>query len=250
MSSRIPAGTFLMGSPVTEPDRRSDEAQHEVTLTEDFYMSRYEITNAEYAAFLNDTGVDETGEGTVDGFGLQTLVEAYALMGVIWDGSAWQPTSGRATCPVIKVTWYGAKAFADWAGMSLPTEAQWEYACRAGTTTTWYFGNDPAVLGEYAWFASNAAGYTRPVGGKKPNPWGLYDMHGNALEWCADWYEADYLSLPTSEDPKGALSGSSRVVRGGNWGNAAQYNRSAWRTHYPPGTSGVSSMGFRVVFVH
>jgi formylglycine-generating enzyme required for sulfatase activity len=238
-----------MGSPVTEPDRGTDETQHEVTLTQDFYISRYEITNEQFAAFLNATGVDNTATGNVDGFGLQTLVAMQSSFGVTWNGSAWQPGGNRGTYPAKFVTWYGAKAFADWAGMRLPTEAQWEYACRAGTTTAWSFGNYPYALGEYAWYSDNANGYTHPVGRKKPNPWGLYDIHGNVWEWCYDWYEADYLSLPTNIDPKGPLSGIQRVLRGGAWEYNETKNRSAYRNHLSPDTSGSNTTGFRVVFV-
>jgi formylglycine-generating enzyme required for sulfatase activity len=248
MSSRIPAGTFLMGSPVTEPNRETNEAQHEVTLTQDFYMSRYEITNAQFATFLNATGVDDTGMGNVDGFGTNLLVEAKS-QGVTWNGSSWEAATGRATYPVVFVTWYGAKAFADWTGMQLPTEAQWEYACRAGTTTAWYSGNDPAALDEYAWYLDNAAGVAHPIGGKKPNAWGLYDMHGNVIEWCADRYQADYLTLPTNIDPTGPISGTQHVLRGGSGESGIQASRSALRGYANP-MARYANIGFRVLFVH
>jgi formylglycine-generating enzyme required for sulfatase activity len=219
-----------------------------VSLTKDFYMSKFEITNAQYATFLNATGVDNTGIGNVEDFGSQTLVVNNAQLGVTWNGSAWQPATGKATHPATVISWYGAKAFADWMGMSLPTEAQWEYACRAGTTTAWSFGNDPADLGEYAWFSGNAGGMY-PIGGKKPNAWGLYDMHGNAMEWCYDRYTSNYLNLPTNIDPTGPLSGTERVARGGSWGYAAKYNRSAYRHRYDPASPSGNSAGFRVVFV-
>jgi formylglycine-generating enzyme required for sulfatase activity len=246
MSSRIPAGTFMMGSPASEANRGVNEAQHEVTLTEDFYMSRYEITNAQYAAFLNATSVDDTGMGYVDGFSLESLVVENTQMGVTWTGTSWRASNGRAAYPIAYVSWFGAKAFADWAGMQLPTEAQWEYACRAGTTTAWYFGDDPALMGEYAWFANNSGNVLHPIGGKKPNAWGLYDIHGNVAEWCYDWYEANYLNLPVIENPTGPASGTERVGRGGSWSSAQpQQSRSACRYHYNPN----SIMGFRVVFV-
>ena len=129
---------------------------------------------------------------------------------------------------------------------SLPTEAQWEYACRAGAETTFSFGNDYNGLSDYGWYLSDG---TKTVGKKLPNQWGLYDMHGNTYEWCADWYDAGYgNSNADATDPTGAVEGDSRVLRGGDWSNGAQYSRSAFRTANVPG--GVnSSIGFRVIFV-
>jgi formylglycine-generating enzyme required for sulfatase activity len=247
LSAKIPAGTFRMGSPLDEVNRSANEYPHEVTLTEDFYMSKYEITNTQYAAFLNATGVDDTGQGTVDG-STRTLIGANAA-GVEWSGTDWQPASGRENHPVIMVSWYGAKAFADWIGGSLPTEAQWEYACRAGTTTAWYFGNDDTDAGEYAWIHSNAGNTTHPVGEKKPNAWGLYDMCGNVSEWCYDWYLNSYTSLPTFVDPKGPATGTKRIARGGNWtsANTIPY-RSAHREQFTP-IYASTIFGFRIVVV-
>ena len=149
---------------------------------------------------------------------------------------------------MIYVTWFGAKAYADWIGGSLPTEAQWEYACRAGTTTAYSFGDNESLLGGYAWYTVTSTGIDgpSPVGNKKPNPWGLYDMHGNVNEWCSDWL-GDYGSGPDTA-PTGAVSGRARVLRGGYWGNNARYCRSAYR--YPAGPDGAFySVGFRVVVV-
>ena len=111
----------------------------------------------------------------------------------------------------------------------LPTEAQWEYACRAGTTTRWYSGDDEAGLVAVAWFNTNAGGQTHPVGQKPANAWGLYDMHGNVWEWCQDWYDKDYYANSPMDDPSGPLGGSVRVVRGGSWYGPAKGCRSACR---------------------
>jgi formylglycine-generating enzyme required for sulfatase activity len=126
----------------------------------------------------------------------------------------------------------------------LPTEAEWEYACRAGTTTKYSFGDDDTQLGDYAWFSKNSRDRTHPVGGKKPNAWGLYDMHGNVWEWCQDWYGA-YPS-GTVTDPTGATSGSDRVNRGGSWDLTALICRSTHRYGGLNPSIRFSSRGFRV----
>lgn len=254
---RIPAGTFLMGS--TDGDTQAEDRekpQHEVTLTRDFYMGKYEVTVAQYADFLNAVGVakaevNSRARHTVDGYGEQNLF--------LVNQWGWTPQWNDATnrwesdgnTPMIYVTWFGAKAYADWVGGSLPTEAQWEYACRAGTTTAYSFGDDAAGLGDYAWYQGNSESIKgpSPVGTKKPNPWGLYDMHGNVLEWCSDWYGSDYYSDPSASgnDPTGPASGSRRVMRGGDWSYDARSCRSAYRISNSPGNAS-STVGFRVVF--
>jgi formylglycine-generating enzyme required for sulfatase activity len=126
----------------------------------------------------------------------------------------------------------------------LPTEAEWEYACRAGTRTKYSFGDDESELGDYAWHASNSGNTTHPVGGKKPNPCGLYDMHGNVWEWCQDWH-GDYPSGAVT-DPTGPSSGSYRVLRGGSWNYFSEDCRSAYRYWYTPDYRGLN-LGFRVL---
>lgn len=250
---RIPAGTFLMGSPEDESGRQSDEKQHWVTLSKDFYMSKYQVTNAQYAAFLNAKHAEGVLEyGTAGGY-----TDAAYLMGSTdeplvrdcnsmskWgitrnssDGT-WSPVSGYEKHPVIYVTWYGAKAYADYYGYNLLTEAQWEYACRAGTTTVYSYGD--TADGDYMWYAeNNSPDGTKAVGTKLPNPWGLYDMHGNVYEWCSDHY-ATYADAPTEDvalvDPEyiSDNTGSYRVLRGGDWSGYAQNCHSAHRPYAAP----------------
>jgi formylglycine-generating enzyme required for sulfatase activity len=140
--------------------------------------------------------------------------------------------------PVDSVTWLGCEKFlaklnakfeAPGVKFSLPTEAQWEYACRAGTTTIFHFGDAEERLSDYAWFSDNAAGKPHPVGSKKPNAWGLYDMYGNVWQWCADWYAADSYRKSPAADPAGPAVGAERVMRGGSWYRGALDCRSANR---------------------
>lgn len=129
----------------------------------------------------------------------------------------------------------------------LPTEAEWEYAARAGTQTRYSFGDDEADLGRYAWYGENfATGGTHPVGQKEPNPWGLYDIHGNAWEWVQDWYSPSYYTPSSTVDPQGPQTGSTRVVRGGSWHATADSWRTSFRRDYAPDYRGIS-IGFRVL---
>jgi len=219
----IPAGTFMMGSPASEVNRKSDEIQHPVTLSA-FRISRYQITFEQYDLFC----------------------EAVKKEKPIDEG--W----GRKNRPIIHVNWFDATAFAEWMGCRLPTEAEWEYACRAGTTTPFstgenlttaqanYNGNFPYHNYPKGIFRAR----TVPVGSFDPNPWGLYDMHGNVWEWCNDWYD----NFPSTEqtDPAGPESGTFRIFRGGGWRNYAQLCRSAFRYKYFPDHRHFN-IGFRLV---
>ena len=271
----IPAGTFLMGSPDTEPGRYPmREKQHKVILTQDFYMSRYEITNGQFSEFLNTEGVGSDGKKVTAGNGEQTLIYPHAW-GVRYDETTgrWSPQEGYDHFPVVNVTWYGADEFARWVGGALPTEAQWEYACRGGQTMSKPFGiGDGTKLtggmanyyvrysyrsadGEYTDDAGHETYYgdkTRKVGSYPDmNAYGLSDMHGNVSEWCADWYHTNYGAADlsrTQTDPPGPERGNSRILRGGSWLSYAQYCRSAYRGLSVPGNFN-SIFGFRVVFV-
>jgi formylglycine-generating enzyme required for sulfatase activity len=210
----IPAGKFMMGSPESEWDRYANEGpQHEVTISKPFYLGVYEVTQEQYQALM--------GRNPSYSKGPTNPVEL-----VSWDDA-------REFCRRLSEK-TGRKA-------RLPTEAEWEYACRAGTRTRFSFGDADGALGDYAWYG-DSRGSTHPVGQKKPNPWGLYDMHGNVGEWCGDWY-GEY-TPDSATDPTGPISGSERVERGGTWGYDPWSCRSAWR-----GRSGDRNTGggFRVV---
>ena len=241
----IKAGTFTMGSPTTETDRNSDETQHTVTLTKDFYMGKYPVTNAQYSEFLNAVGCSsEYDYGYYTSSDNQKRLLVYSQSwGVVYADGKWKPQSGYDNYPVLCVTWYGANEYAKWIGGSLPTEAQWEYACRAGSTTVYFFGDSSSKLGDYAWYSDNSSTKTHPVGQKKPNAWGLYDMYGNVWEWCADW-KGSYPSGATT-DPTGPATGTDRIIRGGMYLFDASYCRSAIRLCSDPDDY---LSGFRVCF--
>ena len=252
----IPAGTFTMGSPASEVNRRSDETQYPVTLSA-YRMSKYEITNTQYAAFLNAKSIGSDGIwAAAPVYPTQALIYANTSWGLTYSGSQWVPVTGYENAPVINVTWYGATEYATYIGGTLPTEAQWEYACRAGTTTPFSTGNFLTNLqANYYWaYPYNSGtntvttypGKTQTVGTYAANAYGLYDMHGNVWEWCADWY-GTYPTIAQT-DPSGATTGSYRVVRGGGWYGYAQYCRSAYRDYYSP-NNGYFHLGFRVVLV-
>jgi formylglycine-generating enzyme required for sulfatase activity/tRNA A-37 threonylcarbamoyl transferase component Bud32 len=219
----IPAGVFLMGSPLDELDRGSDEQQHTVKLNA-FKLTKNEITFAQYDAFCEATGREKPND------------------------EGW----GRGNLPVTNVTWYDANAFAVWMGCRLPTEAEWEYACRAGTTTPFNTGRnlttDQANYdGRYPFngnLSGTNLGRTQTVGSYPPNAWGLNDMHGNAWEWCSDWY-GSYGSV-SQTNPKGPSSGFNRILRGGSRYDGAQYCRTSNRYDFPPSKSHYC-VGFRIV---
>ena len=244
----IKAGTFMMGSPVTEPGRSSYETQHEVTLTKDFYMSIYEITNSQFADFLNANNVGEDGEFMTENNGLQQIVvEDSWDPGCVWNGDGWEPAEGKSNHPVTYVSWDGAYEYARWAGGTLPTEAQWEYACRAGSTTAWCFGDDPGPISDYGWYFEISPDGTQEVGRKLPNAWGLYDMHGNVHERCLDSWDGgtDYSPAPVT-DPLSPNPGLMHSMRGGSWVNDPYGLRSAYRWNGPDNLNGTT--GFRIIY--
>ena len=215
----VEGGTFNMGCEEGRDGYCSNNnPAHSVTLSS-FYIGKYEITNTEYAYFLNDYGSDKVKSGTYKG---ELMIEAY-MWGVQKNGDRWAPAPGYENHPVVYVSWYGANEYANWLSEKtgqqwrLPTEAEWEYAARGGKQTKGYKyagGNDEGAIG---WYASNSGSKTHPVGGKQANELGLYDMSGNVWEWCWDWYDKNYYKNSPKSNPKGPDTGSGRVRRGGSW---------------------------------
>jgi len=237
----IPAGEFLMGSP--EGEGEADEhPQHKVYL-DAYYIDKYEVTNEQYAKFLNEWGkdTDENGQKMIyeHDWGVKKI------SGWFESPQKWQPAKGYEKYPVNNVNWYGANQYAKWAGKRLPTEAEWEKACRASSTTTYYYGNDESELGEYAWYIENSGAKTHPVGTMKPNQWGIYDMYGNVWEWCSDWYYENYYSDSPPKNPQGPFSGNVCVVRGGSWLSGTVSCWSAGRDRLVPDGKWYYRYGFR-----
>ncbi|TAE92057.1 MAG: formylglycine-generating enzyme family protein [Verrucomicrobia bacterium] len=209
-----PAGDFTMGSPESEGGRSFDEKQFKVTLTKGFWMAKTEVTQAQWQAVMGSNPSEFQGENL----------------------------------PVEHVSWNDAQEFLqklnaligseDGGKMVLPTESQWEYACRAGEAGPFSGG----TIDEVAWHSDNSGSNTHPVGTKKSNEWGLYDMHGNVWEWCQDWYDDQ---LAGGVDPRGPTSGATRVIRGGSWSYFAFFCRAADRNYDPPSYAD-NGLGFRV----
>lgn len=202
----VEGGTFLMGSPNGVGD--SDEhPQHQVTLS-NYRISKYEVTNAQYAAFLNAKGNQTEGGST-------WYYEGGYMARIQKNGGVFVVSSGYENHPVNYVTWYGAKAYAEWVGGRLPTEAEWEYAARGGKYSQGYTYAGSNNVDAVAWYYGNSGNNTHPVGQKQPNELGLYDMSGNVWEWCSDWYGA--YSSNAQSNPTGPTSGISKNRRGGDF---------------------------------
>ena len=209
----VPPGTFMMGDKESKP-------AHPIKITRPFFLGAYEVTQAQWKTVMNTNPSRFKGDRK----------------------------------PVERVSWNDCQEFigklnatfgADLGTFALPTEAQWEYACRAGSERHFCFGGDKPGLHEYGWHLENSLSKTHPVGGKKPNSWGFYDMHGNVAEWCRDWYAWTYYENSVPADPGGPASGTARVVRGGFWGASAWRSRSAYRDHNSPRRFG-RHLGLRI----
>ena len=243
----IQPGTFMMGSPASEADHCSKEKrQHQVTLTQPFYMGVYPVTVGDFKRFVDKVGYKTEGEQDGKGDYGWTGKEWVQDAKITWRNPGFTQT---AQDPVVCVSWNDAESYCQWLseveGKSyrLPTESEWEYACRAGSSTAFCFGEAEARLGEYAWDDSNSGGKTHPVGQKAANAWGLYDMHGNVWEWCSDWH-GEYPSSAVT-DPTGPSTGSYRVRRGGGWGSVRGGSncRSACRGRHVP-SNRYNDLGF------
>ena len=229
-----PPGKFMMGSPQDEKKNAGDEHQVKVTLTRGFWLGKYEATQAQWKAMI----------GTQPWAGKRHVKEGddYPVTYVSWGDAV------KFCAELTKKDLLSGKLPVNWE-YRLPTDAQWEYACRAGSKTRFSFGDDDSQLGGYAWFDKNARivgeKYAHRVGGKRANVWGLHDMHGNVYEWCRDWYE---LEVPGGTDPEVTKMGSRRVHRGGSWYYFSWFCRSAARYRSRPGDRS-SLLGFRVAAV-
>jgi formylglycine-generating enzyme required for sulfatase activity len=221
----IPEGKFVMGSPEFEIYRVPDESQHVVQVTQPFYMGMCEVTQGQYQAVMgtNPSWFSSSGGGKARVTGLDT--DLFPVENV---------SCNEALEFCRRLSAKENRAY------RLPTEAEWEYACRAGTRTAFYTGNMEADLAKAGWYGANlipvgsSSNRTNRVGLKEPNAFGLYDMHGNVWEWCADWYDADYYSDSPEQDPSGPLSGVARVIRGGGWLRGPRLCRSAYRGKLAP----------------
>lgn len=262
----IPAGSFAMGD-----DKGLDDEWpvHEVTITKPFYLGKYEVTVEQFRRFVEATGYvtdAEKGTGFQGAFGWDREAMEFAMNAEYsWRSPGFSQSD---TDPVVNVSWNDAMAFCEWLSRKegrtyrLPTEAEWEYACRAGTTTRYSHGDDPegvAKIGNVADAefesqfpeleaviqAGDGHAYTSPVGSYLPNAFGLHDMHGNVWEWCADWYDPKYYTWSPSIDPEGPATGEERVYRGGGWFNCTRGCSSAGRSASQPENRNLT-LGFRI----
>ena len=244
----IPAGKFWMGSPDDEEGRNHNETLHEVAITRAFYLGTHEVTVGQFRQFVEATGYQTAAE--TDGLGAdgwnaeKRQLEHGAAYN--WKNPGYPQTDNH---PVVLIDWKDAKAFCAWLSeregrvYRLPTEAEWEYACRAGTNTRFYSGDDVESVAAYGNLHEGQL-LPMPVGSSRPNAWGLYDMHGNAAEWCEDWYW-DY-DLRATTDPTGPSISSMKVMRGGSWIERPLLGRSAARTPCKANSRSIN-VGFRVM---
>jgi len=230
----VPSGRFPMGSLSSDAYAcKNEHPQHRVLLTEPFYLGVYPVTQQEYESVAGSN--PSKFKGSLRPVENVSWFDAVRFCNVL---------SEDEDLPLYYAIEEETVTIVGGHGYRLPTEAEWEYACRAGTTTPWSFGNEPSDLDRYAW-CRGSGNNTRPVGGKEPNAWGLFDMHGNVWNWCWDWLEDDYYQRSAAESPLGPSSGRRRVLRGGSFGDTARYVRSAVRYGVEPQCSD-EFIGFRI----
>ncbi len=244
-------GTFLMGSP-NGTGEIDEHPQHSVTVSS-FRISKYEITNQQYADFLNDINADSNGSNDEHGWLDMTSNDCQ----ISYDGSHFVVDAGKENYPVIDVSWYGAKAFCEYYGGRLPTEAEWEFAARGGNNSNDYIYSGSNNIDDVAWYWNNSTNLENPlnqnkgthiIGRKNPNELGLYDMSGNVMEWCNDLYDSNYYHNSPSNNPQGPSVGTYRVCRGGSWGSYANNIRVTTRFNYCCDIYSSYNLGFRPVF--
>jgi len=262
----VPSGEFLMGSSQEEADRlatlmkqrkitdwypdspKSEAPPRRTRITRAYYLAATETTLGEFRAFVADTGYVSDAER--DGKGADGKIDGHwaTKPEFTWKTMGFERGDDQ---PVVNVSWNDARAFCSWLSgkegrkYRLPTEAEWEYACRAGTSTRYYWGDEDAKRNEYAWTGANSGGAVHPVAQLKPNAWGLYDMLGNVYEYTADYWSVAPYDTAQSTDPKGPEQGTDRVLRSGSWGTDAMHPRCAFRGSGSP-THRNRRDGFRV----
>jgi formylglycine-generating enzyme required for sulfatase activity len=236
----------------------NEKPVHRVTLS-DFYMGKFEVTLAQFKSFIDDTGYSTDAEKSGDSRVVNSSGSWEEKSGVNWrhDEQGNRRPAADYNRPVVHVSHNDATAYAEWLSRktgerySLPTEAEWEYSARGGDSggsTIYTYGDDVSKLGDYAWYDGNSGNTTHPVGQKKPNSLGLYDVMGNVREWCGDWYDEEYYKNSPSSDPKGADKGEYRVLRGGSWNYYALNCLLSYRGNdYPD--SRYRNNGFRFVLL-
>jgi formylglycine-generating enzyme required for sulfatase activity len=235
----IPAGFFEMGS---RSGRDEEKPVHKVWI-DSFLMDRHEVTQAEYERV-----------GKIEAFPNPSHFQGADLPAeqVTWPQAA-RFCNARSRLEGLEPCYNEDTGTCDFEanGYRLPTEAEWEYACRAGTNSGYSFGDEARQLGDFAWFADNSSKKTHPVGRKKPNPWGLFDMHGNVAEWCQDLYDPNYYKASPEKTPRGPAEANENVLRGGSWKSPAEALRSSYRIGETPGFSDAclarDAIGFRCV---
>ena len=254
----IPPGEFKMGSGEEEISKKSEEIkarqlaapqylidlllqerpQHNVRITKAFLIGAHEATVHDFRSFVNATRYKTDAE--TNGKGAHGFIDSEWKQRPKFSWSNLGKAPIADNLPVVNVSWKDAAKFCDWLSRKegrhyrLPTEAEWEFACRAGTTTTWSFGDDEAGLDAFGWYYSGNEHVPNPVGCKRPNPFGLFDMYGNVEEWCQDWFRADFYSASPVDDPVGPTTGDTRVRRGGHFLGIPMLDRSASRADFAP----------------
>jgi formylglycine-generating enzyme required for sulfatase activity len=230
---KLPEGRFTMGD-----QGQADATPHEVAVSS-FYIDKFLVTQQEYQRVMGSNPSRWKGD--------RNPVEQVRWSDAVRYCNKRSELEGRKPCYDLK-TWQ-CNFEAD--GYRLPTEAEWEYACRGGTATAYFFGDAPGKLGEYSWYDKNSGGHPRPVGQKKPNPFGLHDICGNVWQWCNDFYQVGYYAQSPKQDPRGPTAGDTKVVRGGAWRFGPDNCRSAYRYNENPGYAdvcfGYDIYGFRCV---